>query len=1842
MRLVECISPTEMWEPTKNKKYGVVVCSYRGNTRHGLPLSVGETVHILEECSGWYRGFCLNNKSVKGIFPASCVRLKSFQISNEGPYETVVGADEPTVFEAACVLREWHPVWKKLYLERDSVKFLAIQKVMCDLLEWRRQMVTGKLTQDQMWDLKVKMTAKIDWGNRRGLLLLLDMDLVPRVECAVVDPDTLSPVELYQVHLESVDNIGGPAGSTLRRREKAASRAAQSQQLYLAMRDFSYNPGENLELRFALYDAHEAQFLSENFLVRIAKCGQSNFLTNHFTVFTVRILQQVKAVFWPFPGRLQSDSKKGAGQGYRRPLACGVLEVTSLLRENGSGLNREMEHTIKLFVCNESDFHQLHELIIKKMSHKYNMLPGQPNLGLVVTLCSLQGELSQLQQENPVLLKSAVITRKRGFPDVIMPGDVRNDLYLTLDRGEFEKGGKSTGKNIEATVLLVAADGQLLQGCLSSGTGEEPCSEFRSLVLYHNNNPRWSDTVKVSIPMEMFDGSHIRIEFRHCSARDKDRRLLGFSFLPLMDEQGTIIRNGSHELYVYKADDSWQKALEAAQYRGLATGPRCVPSDGLVPGSQGAGRSPREALHVTTLLCSTKLTQNGDLLSLLKWKVHPDRIEDALNNVIKLDGEEIVKFLQDILDALFSMFSTGDGNSTACSGLVFKTLVYILSLLESPKFEHFKPVMDAYITGHFAAALVYKGLLSCVAHCAELICDTEEHAAIQHCFRSLEHVFKFIVQSRVLFARATGDPNEEAFWGDLHELFCSFEKMLSLEGDSKVLPMQVSLVHSLSGMYEQLVQVLPLQGVARMVRLSLSWLAPRPHLDLAQARLRCIQRTAKGPVFAGAVGETRGELLEAFVGPLREQLCLGLELRLCTEVLGDLLSALHRGGPGQDLPVLALLEPLVNTLCELDPDSPVMGWLMSCLLSLLRLMEERHYLALWDRLRREEGSLRGFLAHTVALMHGVLLQDIFPRDWMVMRTVANHVALGALQEFSQVLTSDFLEPFDQELWLQYLTLAVAFLTQPSLQLESFSSVKRERMLERYGDMRVLMGFQILALWNKLGCHKACFVPAMVGPFLKMTLVRETELRKATLPIFFDMMDCEQAARGNFQQVESELIDKLDILVSESSGDDEYRQLFHTILLEKVRCNEPVWKENGVSFISSITRLLERLLDYRNVVEGAENRDKRMSCTVNLLKFYRSEIQRQEMYVRYVYKLCDLHLPAENFTEAAFTLKLHADLLSWSGDPLPADEKHREQPQWQRKEALYLRILKYFDEGKCWEEGIPLCKELAELYEKRLFNYEKLSSILKMQAQFLDNILTQLRPEPEYFRVGFYGLGFPVFLRNKVFVYRGLEYEKVVAFTQRMQSQFPQAQLLTKNAPPDIDILGSDEQHLQICSVKPLPERRPEFEGREVPDKVLNYYLVNDVRMFQFDRPIHKEPIDKDNEFKSLWIERTTLETEERLPGVLPWQAVVHQRLQEVPPLVHACESVEAMNQELRRLVALFSREPSRGIAPLSMRLAGVIEAAVNGGIAKYQEAFFGPRFALDHPEQAPHIARLKALILDKVHILEGGLSLHGRLAPPEVLPLQRRLVDRFVIMKQSVREAASPGSRGSPGAESRRPSILRSPVPPGGTGKRPPSCEPCGSTRSSSSGSSVYGQLLLLPEDSDDCIYSRLKEEPGGGEGRPLAAPPIPSRPRSVSLTAPDQKLSLAEQQTGRASSHRRERSDGSSHAFYSSPTARPGSEHHNSLLREHREEACPPPLPPRVVDRGSSLLDPDPVDVTRPALPSRSGRKETTVSEPWSDAVLSGGLELVPPPLPCKRLGPNRASAADASALLGTASPDV
>ncbi|NWH78626.1 DOCK2 protein, partial [Piaya cayana] len=151
---------------------------------------------------------------------------------------------------------------------------------------------------------------------------------------------------------------------------------------------------------------------------------------------------------------------------------------------------------------------------------------------------------------------------------------------------------------------------------------------------------------------------------------------------------------------------------------------------------------------------------------------------------------------------------------------------------------------------------------------------------------------------------------------------------------------------------------------------------------------------------------------------------------------------------------------------------------------------------------------------------------------------------------------------------------------------------------RYGDMRAAIGASIRDMWYILGPRKIEFIPGMVGPILEMTLVPELELRKSTIPIFFDMMLCEYQLTRSFSRFEDEILRKLDSEVEGGRGDEQYKQLFESILLSCCR-RHPELAEPGESFVALVTGLLERLLDYRAVMND-ENKTYSMSCTVNLL------------------------------------------------------------------------------------------------------------------------------------------------------------------------------------------------------------------------------------------------------------------------------------------------------------------------------------------------------------------------------------------------------------------------------------------------------------------------------------------------------------------------------------------------------------------------------------------------------------------------------------------------------------------
>lgn len=114
--------------------------------------------------------------------------------------------------------------------------------------------------------------------------------------------------------------------------------------------------------------------------------------------------------------------------------------------------------------------------------------------------------------------------------------------------------------------------------------------------------------------------------------------------------------------------------------------------------------------------------------------------------------------------------------------------------------------------------------------------------------------------------------------------------------------------------------------------------------------------------------------------------------------------------------------------------------------------------------------------------------------------------------------------------------------------------------------------------------------------------------------------------------------------------------------------------------------------------------------------------------------------------------------------------------------------------------------------------------------------------------------------------------------------------------------------------------------------------------------------------------------------------------------------MENVAKELYDLIDQYRADPKRNINPFSMRLQGIIDANVMGGISKYQDAFFTEQFtkSAEGKAQQSNVQRLKSLLMEQVQILDKALELHGNLAPEGVQPLHKRLLERYIQMKQSL------------------------------------------------------------------------------------------------------------------------------------------------------------------------------------------------------------------------------------------------
>jgi hypothetical protein len=1192
--------------------------------------------------------------------------------------------------------------------------------------------------------------------------------------------------------------------------------------LFLRFSALALQVNEPCDIFFFLYDGKLNKVLSERYMISLSQHCQpknSDKIGQCFAVFTdldnsdlqnkdLYLVCQVIRVGNELDGRKTSAP-------VRKPHGAGVLHIHHLLSAKDP-LQEEQESQIDIFLCPQAEYHKLLENIIRKQGVYHQSDKGT---GVFVGVRVLRGSLPKVKEDNPLLFKRfTAIIKKMSFAEIIRPYDERHDIYLTLLQGFFSRGNKRADKNVEVLVELYGDDDNPLpQKYIRAGIGEDVTLTYTSLVHYHLSTPVFNETIKLEIPETTMKTTRVQFSFFHkstiISSKLSKSEPFAMSHLRLMKKDETTISDGQHELYVYSYKDLAKHPHRLATLTDVATGSLSSPQEYL---------HLRDSFSVVTKICSTRVTQNAALHGLLNWYQDNNikRLSEILKNLIQsVSGNEIVKFLSDTFNALFAIIEQhGDKYGDA----VFDALIFMIDLLVREQYENFRPVLDTYCEKHFNVASIHFFLVKKMKHVFEqvMIMDSSKRTlnvyTINRTMKAAEFLFKFTMRSRHLYDLAKQGKGNEQFVQNLLDLLkitCNMMAKDCPEGELIAPKAQAQAMQFFPQIFSLLLETISVKSLAHIVADFL--------VAIKETKLRVYKSVFLASVVSSELfihKESRMVVLPAILRHIKfhiSQRDEGIQrddsLEKSLEIIGNIIVHLNNfteAERDEDLKVfvkemlLAMLECFSDLSRHKDRQHPQLGICVSAIMGLVELMNVDHYRSLRNTFEIKEDLEEFILTSFHTYSEIITLTSLYPPEWSPLRFLHNNVIFGVIKHIARMLVEEYLGDtnstsgvfFNSNLWERFFILSVDFCCQPSLQLETLSDLKRSRLLDLYGDMRLKMNILMLEKWHMLGNIQARFVPGMIGPFLKVSLLQHNGLRRATIPVFFDMMEFEWRYNKNFHRMEIEMIDKLDWYVSGGMGDPSYRRLLQQMLTDRCK-SHPMANEGGMKFIESLAELLKRLLDYREVQAGDEYRMLHMHVVFNLLNFYKS-IGREEIYLRYIYRLAELHKKSNNWIEAAFTLLLHAELLQWSNTMLKPEGPYPRQSAAERKMALYNDIISFFDKGKLWECGIEQSKEIARQLESVTFDYEKLSQIHETISRFYISILTEVRAEPMFFRVGFYG-GFPNFLKNKVFIFRGMEFEKLGDFNSRLQSTFPAAKFLTSLEPPGLEILESDEQCLLL-------------------------------------------------------------------------------------------------------------------------------------------------------------------------------------------------------------------------------------------------------------------------------------------------------------------------------------------------------------------------------------------------------------------------------------------------------------
>ncbi|KAL5391989.1 hypothetical protein PMIN02_006343 [Paraphaeosphaeria minitans] len=1228
-----------------------------------------------------------------------------------------------------------------------------------------------------------------------------------------------------------------------------------------------------------------------------------------------------------------------------------------------------------------------------------------------------------LIEKTPTLLHSIKPSRKIGFSGA--PTKPRSDIYLTLSEVFLPKNAflahpktgtvplttTSSMHNLQLTIEVRKSSGERIEGCIYPAGNSAGHTAWRTTAV--ERGEKWNLTVRLAIKPEEVPGSHIVM-----SVADAPGFPFALCWMPLWT-QDAFARDGDHALSLYRYDE-YTSCMIAGKgaYLGLPWSAR--KKDDQVMG-------PLASLHLRTFLCSTKYSQDPNLLGLLKWR---DQAGGELVGLLRrfpfVPEIEIVKLLNEVFEALFEILVEYAG-SDEYEDLVFNALVILLGIVHDRRFN-LAPLVDQYAETKFNYPFATACLVRSYTRLLTTPSDPDSSRRLRATFKVGRHILKFIMNARQQqkekeagIGITTRNPT---FAKDICAIFESLE-LLMANPSAVLIGTKTILVQNFhSWLPELTVSMTPMEIMKLTSSFIDSCVAASGKLILY--KLLLIHQIAGLDIFK--TPDTRKVLLsniQKWLAPhwgKVEQVTDQWkdQVRLCCSVVASLVEEL-----GKDVceyipklvdsyrAIQATQRPTKKNLSLLFPTAypfptrPTTAQTSfdEALIEISAVLAALSSLPINIDLDWPKEELANFLFSTLQVYISILDCEAFPSSWLSVHIFHHRATMRALEKLSGVLIDSFLphpdeaDSFNTDLWRAFFDALLKLVGSDALALETFPEQKRRAVWKIAGDIRELGADLLQRSWEaigweassedkkqygleKMGGFQVQYVPGLVAPVVELCLSVHEGLRSVAIEVLQTMIVSEWTLSEDLSLIQAEMIDCLDRLFKTRPLTEVVLQKH--FIQELVDLFEPMAQssdENLFTAVKNLITTIDELLDLLVAVHSTEATGEvfHIMDTLHLMDFLK-DMQKEDMYIRYVHQLVQLQVDAQNLTEAGLALRLHAELYEWDPativDPL-ADPAMPAQSSFDRKEQLYFQMIDHYENGQSWDNALGSYMELATQYEHNVFDFAKLARTQHAMAKIYESIARGERSNARYFRVVYKGLGFPVGLRDKHFVFEGLPHDRLATFTDRMQQQHPAAQILTTGMEQDVE-----GQYLQIYPVSAQKDvMHPIYQRAKVAQSIRDYYLLS--------RPSHFTTASRRTEMpsKDVTVEKTVYTTAETFPTILRRSEIVAVGTITLTPLQTAIERTTRKTVELASLEKKIASGEELLFTELTRELMFAVDTTQETSVARYHELLPEPRrnsFESDEEDaeevKEPNLleSALKVALVDYALVIRRCLALYTR------------------------------------------------------------------------------------------------------------------------------------------------------------------------------------------------------------------------------------------------------------------------